>query len=849
MMRWKKTIRQTGLICLAAAWPYLGTAAELPKPVLQMDFEDTPATMSPAGVGQSLCLDLSSPGKEPFVLKDPELLKNLAGIKSFTITGWVKKPVTFDDVNNAPPWLLACPGVFDLRFDNWGGLALTMEGADKSRKKIRSGKMADADLNLYNRWVFFAFTYDGTKQGTNGAFYYGYESYLIRRDRALVDGLAGDLNLTPPPFLAIGAGSPDGKQKLQGAVDSLKIFASSKDGSAALGQVEIENIRRRDVGTNYLRQLELQALDDKRGKKMDLMRLEDKFWSAERNLQQVDPLTRIFSNKCPPPVSPDFVPCVPKGGSLPVLFAAMIQDAGVLSAQIEVSFFRAENGVPLQLPFTTYEVLPVPVEANSNGGSITGMDTRPAEIWMEHQVAEAPFKIAEALRETQEVRLGTARIRGNDRLYHGILLDFDIPPDTKPGLYRGSLTLKTAKGSLEKTFSFQVADVAVNNFPKLNNVYWFTANPENLTTRTNLPALWSEEHWGLIKNSLKTLRKFGQTGITINLVSQNKEVINYIQTCTAADGTYRFDYKLFDRWFEMFMELGFQQVEGFHLFRGQTGGIPDVYALDEKTGQKVQIFSIGSSADDYFRFLEIFATDLCKHLDEKGWKKNYYQCLIDEPANLELYKRAKGVADKCLPGIPTKDACGVAAYSDYMDVQVFNMSLAKQSYQDLALKRRAAGKSGWLYHCVTPYPPNPNRHLDDPLTSSRLYPWIARLLNADGYLFWAANNYRGADPYKSSIGLLPGGAAEPGHSPGDNWMYYPGPDGLRGSMRMLAFREGLLDHALLEQLAAKDKSKAEQILKTIIRNPVDYSLKPSEYNSARKSLLEALEKADSKKKP
>ena len=106
----------------------------------------------------------------------------------------------------------------------------------------------------------------------------------------------------------------------------------------------------------------------------------------------------------------------------------------------------------------------------------------------------------------------------------------------------------------------------------------------------------------------------------------------------------------------------------------------------------------------------------------------------------------------------------------------------------------------WLYHCCSPYPPFPNRHLDERLSDSRLYPWLAHLLDADGYLYWGANILRGADPYATSVGPLPNGSQDPGHPPGDNWTFYPGPDGLRPSMRMVAFREGLEDHSLVSGL-------------------------------------------------
>lgn len=828
------------LVGLLALWGGMMAAANTVEPVLEMDFANGSIS---AGLGGTSCFDFSMEVQEPVVLDDPGLMKKLSGIKSLTVCGWVKRPMAFDDVESDQFCLMACPGIFEMKYNRWGNLILVMVGAEGEMEQIKSSWYSYGILSGDEQWVFVAFTYDATRSELNSAFYYGNERYRIMRDTfESADNPSQALADAVPSFLVVGAQTPEGRQRLNGSLDSIKIYASKEDGSAALSQSEIEMIRHADVGAESLGKMDLQALEEKRQKRMESMRLEDAYWSAGLNLHQVNSLTPVFSTKCPPPVDSDYLPCVPRGGSLPLMFVAMSRGKESVSMQIEVSPLLSEERTLKTFPFSTYEVVHVPVEANNNGGVGTTLDTRPPEMWQEHLIAEAPFKVGEVLCETQTIKLRENKDHGS--LYKGILVDFEIPPDTEPGGYRGTLLLKSDAGTVRAPFSFQVADVVLDTFPRLDNIYWFTALPQNLTTRSELPELWSEEHWALIENSAKTLRSFGQTSMTINLVFSKTELANFIQTHVLANGEYRFDYSIFDRWFETFLNLGFRNLEGKQFFEGHGGGLLEVNAIKEETGEKMQIFNGSSNREEYYAFLEVFATDLYRHLKEKGWLANYRQTLIDEPTDLERYKEARAFAEKYLPGIPVKEACGNAAYSDYIDAQVFNIFLALQSYQDLAVRRRVEGKSVWFYHCCSPYPPYPNRHLDEPLACSRLYPWLTYLLNADGYLYWAANNYRFADPYKSSIGPLPGGGTNPGHPPGDNWMYYPGPDGLRGSVRMLAFREGLLDHALLVQLAEKNPVRAEQILKTIVRNPLDYSKDPSAFQVVRRVLLEALENSD-----
>ena len=176
-----------------------------------------------------------------------------------------------------------------------------------------------------------------------------------------------------------------------------------------------------------------------------------------------------------------------------------------------------------------------------------------------------------------------------------------------------------------------------------------------------------------------------------------------------------------------------------------------------------------------------------------------------------------------------------------MDVQVFNLP-GLNTYQELARARSTRGQNSWLYHCTSPYPPHPNRHIDCFLTESRLYPWLCFKLGAQGYLFWGANIYRGADEYKTSIGPFPNGSQNPGHPPGDNWFFYRTFDGLVPSTRMVSFREGVIDHALLTLLEQRAPAAASEITERIARTITDFERGPKVYHQARTEILTALER-------
>jgi hypothetical protein len=307
-------------------------------------------------------------------------------------------------------------------------------------------------------------------------------------------------------------------------------------------------------------------------------------------------------------------------------------------------------------------------------------------------------------------------------------------------------------------------------------------------------------------------------------------------SCTE-QGTYEFDYARFDRWVEMFLDLGFNTFAGRHVV--SMG--PEVRVLNRTTGETEPLLKDAKDQEAWLEFLPVFYRSLAQHLDERGWTDRYIQHQYDEPKDAERYEQLAALARTNMPGVRTIDAINSRpeVFSPLVDIHVFNLITLLRN-ADLAEQRRAEGKTAWLYHCTSPYPPYPNRHLDRPLSECRLWPWICNKWRADGFLYWAANLYRGADEYQTSIGPFPNGSQDPGHPPGDAWFYYRGPDGLRPSMRIVAFRSGLIDHTLLTMLAEKDGALAAEIADSLVPSATEYSTDPAAYHAGRRRILEAL---------
>lgn len=549
--------------------------------------------------------------------------------------------------------------------------------------------------------------------------------------------------------------------------------------------------------------------------------------SPQPTLVRVDALDRVYPDRPAVAVTGHARGNTARGSAVVFQFAAA--SSTDLTGQIIPGPIRRKDGTPLDARIRTYRLLPVHIEGNTQGSKKNRPGGKVPDGWMKSLVRAAPFDVMEVLFETNEIELSAG-------LSHALLLDVEVASDASPGLYEGSLEFRFDHGTVSAPFTLEVHKTVLPATHRLHCVHWFSAVPENLTS-DEPPTWWSERHWALIRNSAEQLRRFGDDTMFTPLINGREPLI---QVSRDEKGTCEFDYSRFDRWVETFLDVGFSTFAGRHVvYMGS-----DVWVLNRASNKIEPLLKDKNDQDAWLQFLPVFYRSLARHLDERGWTERYIQHQYDEPSDTPRYERLSTLARTHMPRVRTIDAINgrPELYSPLVDIHVFNL-ITLLNNADLADRRRAEGKAVWLYHCTSPYPPYPNRHLDRPLAECRLWPWICHKWRADGFLYWAANLYRGADEYKTSIGPFPNGSQDPGHPPGDAWFYYRGPDGLRPSMRIVAFRAGLIDHTLLTMLAEEDKDLAVQITDTLIRSATDYLTEPAVYHAARRRILEALDKS------
>lgn len=234
---------------------------------------------------------------------------------------------------------------------------------------------------------------------------------------------------------------------------------------------------------------------------------------------------------------------------------------------------------------------------------------------------------------------------------------------------------------------------------------------------------------------------------------------------------------------------------------------------------------------------EISVEDKVNYLDKAY---NYFYTVVDEPHTETQFLKTKEVIDLYLKMLSDADAelreqfAGTAGYTYYDSVvsdtlknieyvvpgvySIDDMNYYKTdgitycpqisvvNTQD-ARNKYTAGREDrelWVYTCAGPVFPYPSFHKADYSVGTRLMSWMCYDYDFDAFLMWAAADYLYAEYGQVQVDIW---ETSPNWSnAGDGQYFYPGAKyGIYGpcpSLRAMAWRDGVDDYALLEQLEA-----------------------------------------------
>lgn len=317
---------------------------------------------------------------------------------------------------------------------------------------------------------------------------------------------------------------------------------------------------------------------------------------------------------------------------------------------------------------------------------------------------------------------------------------------------------------------------------------------------------FSSEHYAKMAPIYRALADCGCKALTVTLLDLpwNHQCYDGYGTMIGrvkkSDGTWAFDYKIFDEYVAF----------------GRTCGIgPDIacYSMcpwrymmtwKDESGEQHRVKMLPGTTE-FESYWGSFLVDFAKHLKEKGWFEDAY-IAMDERSPDDVRKIATLIQAKA-PGLKIS-ACGKTKPSAFDGIQIENFCLGlihlRSNFLPELQPRREKGFKTTFYVCGSARTPNTFmfNNLDEGY-------WLGAypvMIGFDGFLRWAANSWS-KDPYDDASYKT-----EFCWVPGDIYLIYPGGE---LSARLIALRAGVVAaekmRILCEQEGERGKKAAETV--------------------------------------
>ena len=406
-----------------------------------------------------------------------------------------------------------------------------------------------------------------------------------------------------------------------------------------------------------------------------------------------------------------------------------------------------------------------------------------------------------------------------------IWVSVQVPANTPAGVYNGTITVKADK-DYTLNLSVKVLDKTLPPPSKWTFNLDFWQHPAAIARVHQVP-LWSDAHFALMKKYYTMLANAGQKNITASIVNEPwghqtyDDFPSLIKWTKKKDGSWQYDYRLFDRYISFVMSCGINKRINCYSM------VPWKIAFqyyDESLG-KDTVFTGNIGTPAYNEFWKTMLADFTKHLKAKGWF-GMTAIAMDErpmPAMQSVIKLLKEV-DKNWK---------VALAGDYhpeIEKDIYDYCIASrlQFPTDTLQLRQQQGKlSTWYTCCTEKYP---NGFTFSPPAEHVWIGWYTAAKNMDGYLRWAYNSWPKDPVHDSRFTAWPAG---------DTYQVYPGP---MTSIRFEKLIEGIQDFEKVRILKETYKKQGnEKKLKELEAALFNFEIEKLANQSAEEMIVKAKE--------
>lgn len=413
-----------------------------------------------------------------------------------------------------------------------------------------------------------------------------------------------------------------------------------------------------------------------------------------------------------------------------------------------------------------------------------------------------------------------------------VWMTVSVPSDARPGKYSGKLTI-TSSNAKARSLNVELT-VADHVLPPARDWAFHLdlwQNPYSVARYENVP-LWSEAHFEAMRPVMRMLAEAGQKSVTATIMSrpwngQTEDAFGSMVTkIRRIDGTWLYDYTIFDRWVEFMFSLGIdKQINCYSM-------IPWALEFDyiDQATSSPATFQAAPGSEEYNEYWGAFIADFARHLKAKGWFEKTMIAMDERP--LESMQAVLGLIRKVEPAFKISLAGNYHEPVIYDIVDFSETFSGKREFPESAkAKRKELGLTTTFYTCCAEA--HPNMFVISNPDEAAWLGWFAQAEGYDGYLRWAYNSWT-LDPLTDArFRTWPAG---------DCFVVYPGG---RGSVRFSKLVEGIQDFEKVRILRAQwqkegNEAKLAQLTEVLKPFTSDKILEegPAKALAAAKSFLD-----------
>lgn len=313
-----------------------------------------------------------------------------------------------------------------------------------------------------------------------------------------------------------------------------------------------------------------------------------------------------------------------------------------------------------------------------------------------------------------------------------------VPQDALPGTYAGQVTVRNGK---EKIGSLTL-EIKVRNhtLPPVSDWAFHLDLWQNpfAIARYHQVKLWSKEHLEVMKPYMELYRDAGGKVITASIMHKpwNGQTYDYFESMVTwikkLDGTWSFDYAVFDRWVQFMLDLGIdKQINCYSMVPWKLS-----FQYFDQATNRMQTLTAKSGEAAYEELWTAMLSSFADHLKEKGWFDRTFISMDERPMEvmqqtIQVIRRANPDFRISLAGALHEELAG--------DLDDYCVALRMKYPAELLARRKAEGKVTTFYtSCEEPYP---NTFTFCAPADCEWFGWYAARAGLDGYLRWALNSW------------------------------------------------------------------------------------------------------------